>query len=576
MAQLTKSLDDTLPTAVMRDITGGLNTQDGATSLASNETFSCQNVIGFNGRTIYIGGYALYTAGGVAAPADGNWQFYDANNAKHLIEWRGGNMYDTVNGVLVTITTGVYIAGQNIGRVDQNGILYWCTATVTVQQYNGSTNTAVISSGTTGTVAIPSGTCMCSYAGSIVVGNPTIAGVKAPGSFIPSNVNDPTSFIGANETATGANNFIQGMVPMGVASGGVPPTNSIMVVGSEFVILAQGAINSLKLNSVNIPIGCQDGNSIQYIPSGDLLGVVIFLGNDNQFWETNGITGDTISKKILDYLNITVQASKQINPVQRFSAGYNTRYQYYICDLGQNQQLVYRWQLKAWYYVKGWPSGFYCNGTTGIGFPANYVSSTGSVTAGMYLVGQDNINFGGQNPVIFYNTAYMHGNDVSMMKEWQRLQLTMNNLLPAYYQVTATGLAYAQVPAPVSNVLTFGNPTALAMVKTSDGIWDVSKWDAALWGPGLSTASQQPYPVSGMLVQNVPTSDWVPAATTQPLRSSAVSFNISWTANGVVNAIPSFDTGGLQGQYKPMGHLMVGGQQYSAESGAAGTSYPFT
>ena len=27
--------------------------------------------------------------------------------------------------------------------------------------------------------------------------------------------------------------------------------------------------------------------------------------------------------------------------------------------------------------------------------------------------------------------------------------------------------------------------------------------------------------------------------------------------------------------YKPMGHLMVGGQQYSAQSGASGTSLSF-
>ena len=92
---------------------------------------------------------------------------------------------------------------------------------------------------------------------------------------------------------------------MGVAAGGVPPTNSIMIVGSEFLILAQGAVNALKLNSVNVPMGCQDGNSVAYIPTGDLLGAVIYLGNDNQFWETNGITGDCVSKQLLNWLNLT-------------------------------------------------------------------------------------------------------------------------------------------------------------------------------------------------------------------------------------------------------------------------------
>ena len=577
MAQLPQgAFDDSLPSVVMKDISGGLNLQEGAFNLASTETFSCMNVIGFPGRTIYVGGFAPYTTASVSAPADGNWQFYDVNEAKHLIEWRGGNMYDNVNGIVTLIASSIYIAGQNIGRIDQNGILYWCTATVTVQQFNGTANTPVVSSGDTGTGPIPTGTCMCSYAGSIVVGNPGFGADQNPGSFIPSNVNDPTSFITANLTETGGNNFIQAMVPMGVAAGGVPPTNSIMICGSEFLILAQGVVNQLKLNSVNVPMGCQDGNSVQYIPTGDLLGSVIYLGNDNQFWETNGITGDCISKKLLNWLNLTLQNSKASNPSIRFSGAYGARYQYYLCDLGMNQLLLYRWQQKAWYFVQGWPSGFYCNGTTGIGFPANYVSNTtSSFTYGIYQVGQDNIAFNGVQPSIFFNTAYMHANDPSMMKEWQYLELSMNNIIPAVYQVTATGLPYEQVPAPVSNPLTFLNPLLITMLEANYGIWNQSLWDHAVWGPGSSTSPQQPYPASGMLVQSVPETVWNPV-TTQPLRSSAVSFNISWTSNGVANAIPDFDILNLQARYKTMGHLMVGGQQYSAESGASGSSYPFT
>lgn len=574
MAQATKSLDDTLPSIVIKDITGGLNTQDGITSLGSTETPMAQNVIAFNGRNIYVGGFYDYTTAAINAPADGNYEFFDINKAKHIIEWRGGNMYDVNNGVNTLIASGVYLAGQNIGHADQAGVLYWCTATITIQQYNGATNTPVVTSSETGSVAIPSGTYLCFYAGSLIVANPTIAGVPEPGSFIPSNVNDVTTFIGANLTATGANNFIQGMVPMGVAAGGVPPTNSIMIVGSEFVILAQGAVNALKLNSVNIPIGCQDGNSIAYIPTGDLLGEVTFLGNDNQFWSTNGITGDCISKKLLNWLNLTIQSSKETNPSQRFSGAYNARYQYYICDLGMNQQLLYRWQLKAWYPVVGWPSGFYCDGTTGIGFPCNYVASSGTNTPATYLVGQDNINFGGVLPSIFFNTAYMHANDITEEKEWQFVDLQMDNLIPSAYTVVATGLAQAQLAAPVSNPLTFLNPSLISMLTANYGIWDVSLWDQALWGVGSTVAPQQPYPASGMLVQPVPATVWNPA-TTQPLRSSAVSFNISWNSNGVANAIPDFDILGLQARYKPMGHLMVGGQQYSAESGASGSAYPF-
>jgi hypothetical protein len=576
MAQLTKSLDDTLPEVTCPDISGGLNLQDGALSLAPNQTFSCFNVIGFKGRTIYAGGFSEYTAGGVPAGADGNWEFYDVNNAKHIIEWRGGNMYDTVNGILVTINIAIYVPGQNIGRIDQNGVLYWTTATVPLRAYNGTTDVPVIDSGATGSVAIPSGTCLCAYAGSIVVGNPTIAGVSYPGTFIPSNVNDATTFLGANQTATGANNFIQAMVPMGIAAGGVPPTNSIMIVGSEFLILAQGAVNALKLNSVNVPMGCQDGNSVAYIPTGDLLGVVVYQGNDNQFWETNGITGDCISKQLLNWLNLTIQSSKETNPNIRFSGSYNGRYQYYICDLGMNQMLVYRWQQKAWYYVSGWPSGFICEGTTGIGFPCNYISSNGSFTAATYLVGQDNINFNGTVPVISFSTPYLHGGDSSELKEYQWVYMEMNNLIPAAYNVQASGLPFQGGELSVSNTLLFPNPLLNTALLSNYGIWNVSLWNVGLWGPGESTFPQQPSVVSGMLAQTVAPNEWISAATTQPFRSAATTVNISWTNNGVANAIPDFDVGKVYLSYKPMGHRMVGGTLGSAQSGASGTAYPWS
>lgn len=586
MAQITKGdFDSALPAFKMADISGGMNTMDGALSLGSNMTPICANVIGFTGRTLYAGGYYKYTTSGSTAAADAGWQFYDVNNAKHLIEWRGGNMYDTVNGVLVTIATGVYIAGQNVGKVDQNGILYWVTPTTPLQAYNGSSNAPVVSSAAVGAiVGMPTGSYMCSYAGSLVVGNPGINGSPNPGTFIPSNVNDPTTFLGANLTQTGSNNYVQAMIPMGVAAEGVPPTNSIMILGTTNIILAQGAVNSLKLNSVNIPVGCLDGNSAVYIPNGDLLGAVTFLATDKQFWWTNGITGECISMQILDYVNINIQNAKDVNPNQRFFGSYNGRYQYYICDLGVGggSQLIYRWRQKAWYQTIGWPSGVYIEGTTGLGFPCNYVASGDSNVAGMYLVGQDNINFNGVQPQIYFNTPYIHANDATVDKEFQYCSLIMNNIIPAAYNVYGYGLPRANGSILQSNTLKFMNPSLQAAMSANTGVWDVSKWDSgAEWAPGLTHATltnptEVPYTASGMLSVPVPKSIWTPNATTQPLRSQAVSFNISWTPNGVTNAIPTFDIFGFQARYKQMGHATVGGETYSAESGAAGTSYPFS
>ena len=77
-------------------------------------------------------------------------------------------------------------------------------------------------------------------------------------------------------------------------------------------------------------------------------------------------------------------------------------------------------------------------------------------------------------------------------------------------------------------------------------------------GPGASTFPQQPAIVGGMLVEPVAASVWTPA-TTQPLRSAAATAIISWTNNGVANAIPDFDVGKVFMPYKAMGHRMVGG-----------------
>jgi len=580
MAAKTKGvLDDALPILKIPDISGGLNTQDGILDLASNQTFACQNVIGFPKRTIYAGGYELYTALDTGVDGDGGWEYFDSNGAKHLIAWAGGNMYDTVNGTKTTIATNCYIAGQNIGKIDQNGMLYWSTLTVPIQVFNGVTTTPVVSSGGVGVGPIPASDYLCSYAGSIIAANPVISGTQYVGAIIGSNVNDPTSFVTANLTQCGNDNYIRFLIPMGVAAAGIPPTGSIMIGGSIDLILAQGAFNSFKLNEVNLPQGCKDGQSAQYIPTGDLFGAVVYLGNDNQYWWTNGVSGECISLQNLDYFNSLIQSALQYDVLQKFWGGYNAQYQYYYCDLGQNNQLAYRWRQKAWYYLQGWPSGPIINGTSGLGFPTNYTVANQfgalGVAAGVYATGQPNAFMGGSIPAIFYNTAYMHANDPSMTKEWQWATLLMNNVFPASYNVYAVGLANATGHIPVSNTLQFSNPQLINFMAQAE--WDVSKWDVGVWGSGGGYETQMPYPASGMLSEPVAASVWLPNGANQPLRSSAVSFNISWTNGGIASALPSFDVLGFDTRFKPMGHYTTGGAQYSAESGANnfGTSYPF-
>lgn len=570
MARISRgTLDDALPQVAILDFSGGLNTMEGALSLSSNETPDCQNVLGFPGRLLYVGGTnnntPLPTANG-----DGGIQFYDVNGAKHIIAWANGNMYDTVNGTLVVIATGVYTSGQNIGRAVLNSVLYWSTKTVTMRSYDGTTEAAVVSSGAAGSVAIPASNYLCNYAGSIIAANPRIAGVENPGSLIPSNTNDPTTFLGANLSALGNNNYIQALIPMSVEAGGIPPTSSIMCVGTVGLVLAQGAVTTLKLQNINYPIGCQDGNSVVYIPTGDILGNVVYLGTDNQFHESNGITTKMLTSKILNLMNTLVSNALANNITQRFSATYNQRLHYYICDMGQNIQMIYKWtqltdgSVRAGFFrIQGWPSGMYFAGTAGNGLPTNYVVVNGSDDAGMYEVGLEGNNFNGvQPPGLYYTSPYMHANDASMMKEWQWCNLAYNNQQSIKYTIDAIGLADASNNVPTANQIIFSAPVNQAAASNA-GIWDQSLWDVAYWAnvPNLPVQT----PTVGAKMLTVSAIDGYGETVNAPLRSSAVSFKISWKPINS-DSVAYYDITNFRARYKEMGHYMVGGAQFSAEA----------
>ena len=566
--KLQGALDDSLSDLKIIDFSGGLNTMEGALSLSSSETPDCQNVLGFPGRLLYVGGTTLDTALPSHYQGDGGTQFYDANNAKHLIGWANGNMYDLVNGILLLIRPLIYTPGQNIGHTILNSTLYWCTASVPMRYYDGSTEGPVISSGATGSVDIPAGTCMCTYAGSIIIGNPNIAGVLNAGAIIPSNVNDPTTFLGANETTLGNSNSIQALIPMSVEAGGIPPTSSIMCVGEVGLVLAQGSTNAFKLQNINYPIGCTDGNSAVYIPTGDILGNVVYLGTDNQFHESNGITTKLISSKILNLMNALVSNAVVTNPAQRFFATYNKRYHYYLCDMGNDVQMIYKWTIMAdgstkagFFKVSGWPSGVYFGGTTGAGLPTNYVIANGTDTAGLYEVGVDGSNFNGVQPVIYYNTPYMHANDVSIMKEWQWVNLTFNNQQPVQYVLSPTGLTNAANVIIAGNPITFQAPQNSATAGAS--VWDQATWDVNVWGNIPNLPLQTPAIASKML--SATAKDALGNTVNMPLRSSAITVNIAWQARNP-NSVASFDITNLGLRYKGMGHYMTGGSTGSAEA----------
>jgi len=487
--------------------------------------------------------------------------------------WANGNLYDCVNGAASLIKAGAYTVGQQIGRVDLGGILYYTTVTVPLRQWNGTTEQAVANSGGVGTVPPPSGTVLAAYAGSLICGNPTVSAVNYPGGFIYCNVNDPTTWIGANLNQLGSNEFIMWIIPLGVSAAGVPPTGSFMIGCANQIFVYQGPLNALTQKIVNSPVGAQDPNSAQFVPSQDLFPGIIFLGSDGQFWITNGITTGCISLKILNLVYNFTQNSKLIFAKPRYFAGYNARYQYYICDFGSNVQLVYMTQTKSWWVISGWPSGSIITGHDNAGFPTNFIANTNvGITSGLYQVGIDFTTFNGVNPNVFYQTAYLHGGDPELWKEWQWVfigTLTVQST----YQVVATGLPLATNTQQSTQPLLFGNP--LAPGTLVGAIWDTSLWDQALW-TGINTLQTVPDLAHGMLSVAVPVSKWVAKPTTQPLRSSAASFTITWAFGLPNSGTPAFDINQIIARFNPRGRKPVGGATGTAQAGIlrAGTD-PF-
>lgn len=572
MAKAAKgNLDDSLVDIRIQDFSGGLNTFDGPLTLASNETPQCQNVLGFPGRLLYNGGYKQESALPTSVVPDNSWEFYDSSNAKHHVIWVNGNMYDTASGSAVTIATGVYTPGQQIGRIDQFGVLYWITPTVGLQKYDGSTNSAVTSSGGAGNSGPPAGgSYLASFAGSLICGNPVYSAITNVGAFIYSNVNDPRTWLGANINNLGNNQFIEWIVPMGVSAAGVPPSGGFVIGTVLNVFFYEGPLNSLTQRLVNCPVGAKEPNSAVYLPANDLLGSVTFLGSDGQIWQTNGITATCVSVKILNLVYNLVQNAVVANPSVRFFGCYNERYQYYLIDMANNQQLAYRWQTNAWFYFAGWPSGCFFDGHDSNGYPVNLVaaSNTGVVAPGVYTLGVDNALYGGGAPGVFYSTPYLHGGQPGVMKEYQWVELDFLNNYNTYTLQGSTLPNSANV-SQSSNLYTFALPAVAQAQAVGSALWGVAIWGAALWGGSGSPYLAGPCTVKCMLATTVPvgSSLWVGVASTQPMRSNAASFTIAWDATSSTAGLPAMDLISFCVRIVVRGRKPIGGTGYSAQSG---------
>jgi hypothetical protein len=556
MAKRTRGGFDDLPSLKVVDFSAGINSMFGALSLGTNEALitGTQNVIGFPGRAMYAGGFNV--ASTMPAPgADNAWEFFDNSGVKHHLVWQGGNLYDTASGIYVLIAAGIYTAGEPVGRVDQAGICYYCSPTMPVRQFDGTTEQVVAGDP-------PTGTYMTAFAGSLIVANPG----PFQSAFVPSAVNTPTVWLWANMQTVGTDygGIISFILPMGVSSSGIPATKSMLVGKSAGnLFMYRGAIGQQEEALVNCPVGCLDPLSAVYVPAPTLFGQVIFLGTDGQLWGCDGVIAEPITaEKNLNYIFGTVNNARILKPTQRFCGSYNERFSYYLLDVGNNQQFIWMWKTKSLFPINGWPSGIYFQGHDKSGYPSNFVVGDTVYGAGVFQVGQDYTTFNGSNPVISYQTPFLHAGDIEMVKDFITAGLATRNL-GSSYKVIAKTIADARNNQYTSNPLYFDDPAYQGQL-ANPGIWDQSQWDnAAQWAADPNFAD--PAFRHGNLAVPVPASAWVPTGASQALRSGAVSFTISWNPRGT--RPPAFDICGFKTRYKNTGMRTRGGNVYTAETG---------
>lgn len=529
-------LEDSLRQLNVNDLSGGLVTAIGALSLASNQTPDSLNIFSYQGQTLFRGGYQTFST--LPGQADANFVYKDASQRQHLMAWVNGSLYDYVSGAPVLVAAGVYTPGQQIGHCTLNGVMYWSTLSVPLRKYDGTTESAVPNSGGAGIVPPPAANFLVTYAGAIIAVFPVPLGVPEPSAFMWSNVNDPTTWPGVSIQTVGSNDgsvctfaLLLGVIPGGIQESGVPATRQLLVgkdMGNLFIY--SGALGTLIENAIPCPVGSVDANCPVYMPTADGPGAVAFLGSDGQIWMTNGSSAVVISDNIKDFVYKLYASAKAANSAQKFNAVYNERWQYYLLDFGNNTQLAYKWDTKAWWLFKGWPSGPYVIGQASSGLPQIFVCAQGAGASGAYKIGLDQTDDNGSTIQAYYTTPALHGGKPQNEKIFNRFDL-FAYAVGIQYTVTATTMTRLDNTVQVSQPLIFNDAAFGGNSSTTGGIWNVSLWNNFLWGGGFNTLTQSSAlcSMSGLLNTLSVATKYVAAGIPTPLRSPAIQIKIAWS-----------------------------------------------
>ena len=566
------SKDDTLKRVIMNDFSGGLNVYKGILSLGPTESPDMLNVVPVPGRLQYRGGWTPFSS--LPFPADEAYQFYDSAGSSHFAVWAGGNLYDCINGSPVLIVAAVYTAGARVGRVELNGILYWSTQTVVLQFWNPT----IPSFGPvpqTGPSPPPSSPYLTSYTNAIVAGGVNFTGSPSgyqPNVFAWSAINQPGNWTAANSQAVGPNDegHIEFITQFGIAEIGVAPFRCLIVGRADMGIYAYtGALGSLSEAVINCPVGCLDSGTVQFLPTAQSFGALIFLATDGQVWSTNGITASPVSLPILPILGPAIQLALLNNPNQRFWSGYNQKLQYYFCDIA-GTQYVYKWDTGAWSKFQGWPSGPVFNvnsgGTINFGVPTMYVASNAPVNAVVAKVAVDGAFDNNTPPNVYWKSAFLHMGDPMRFKEFNWVAPFFYNTNTTY-TVGAMSMLRADGSSLTSRTLTFNTPnfSPIGNIFTLD--------QSLLDGPDVLAGNSVSVLGAGLPMMNFGRLSVSAVGTgvlnnyqgAQQMQGGAVQFTISY-ASGTMD----FELVGLEVRYWEKGYLRDGGINYNPQGGISG------
>lgn len=569
---------------MLADFGGALNTFVGAMSLPVNCSPDMLNLIPFPGRLKYRGGMTSYCA--LLESADQAIDFYDFDEDKHFAVFANGNLYDVESGTAVLIAAAIYTAGQKVGVVQLNGVLYFSTWDLPLQEWDptGPTIGPVTQVGPNDMNGSP---YLMLYTNAIVaLGVQYDAADPQPTVMGWSNINDPTSWDAANSQAVGplsSGAYLSFGVVLGIANVGVPPTRTFVVGRSdEGLVSYTGALGSLQENAINFPVGCSAGESAVFCPGADGFGDIILLGNDGQFWKTNGINAVVVS---LDIQNL-VQTQFTYAPAgTRFYAGYNAFNTYYFCNVN-GYQFCYKWDIQKWSVFQGWPNGIILNATDLQGIPSLLVASNTPGKLGFFQIGIPNSDDDGVMPSIYYKTAWLNANDPELLKIWRWIALEAANN-GTVYKVTGQG-----TPRPNDGSFMESAPLYFGTTGTQQNwfVLNVSQLD----GPDLlapDTVSPGPVPIvpasfpvmmHGLLACNfIPEEDSYLRGIMdldeagggfikEDLKATAVQFTVAYSSG-----TKDFDVTMIQPRFIPRGYKREGGWQYDGAMGVPNPYDPF-